>query len=338
MSRIVISYRREDSAPYAGRSYDRLAADIGDDHVFMDIDTIPLGADFVDVIEAALSQADVLLAIIGARWLEATDDQDRRRLDNPMDFVRLEVATALERNIRVIPVLVGGSQMPGVEQLPSDLATLSRRNAFELSDTRFHSDVDQLVESLKEFLKTAKAVPAATTDRSTVSTDVAPVRGLPDPPPRQNLYDGVRVVEAPNDTPPFEIEAIALEEDTSLVLSADISVRDSKQHPIRLMTELYDEQSKTPGSVVVKDGNPIRLMAIVHDFDQDPSCREEWITSCLEHIFEHCARGTISSLGLECLGTKHGRLAKEKFDDLLHSALKSAPPGSLRRIWLIGPD
>ena len=336
MSRIVISYRREDSAPYAGRLYDRLAADIGDDHVFMDIDTIPPGADFVDVIETALGRADVLLAIIGERWVDAIDDQGRRRLDNPMDFVRLEVGTALERNIRVIPVLVGGSEMPGVEQLPSALATLSRRNAFELNDTRFHSDVDQLVEFLKEFLQAPNV--SLTESPEPSSTDPTPIRGLPDPPPPQNLYDAVRLVEAPSDTPPFEIEAIALEEDTSLVLSADISVRDSKQHPIRLMTELYDEQSKTPGRVVVKDGNPIRLMAIVHDFDQDPSCREEWITSCLEQVFEQCARGTITSLGLECLGTKHGRLATEKFDGLLRSALQSAPPGALRRIWLIGSD
>ena len=181
MSRIVISYRREDSAPYAGRLYDRLAADIGDDHVFIDIDTIPPGADFVDVIEAALGQADVLLAIIGERWLDATDDQGRRRLDNPMDFVRLEVGTALERNIRVIPVLVGGSEMPGVEQLPEELATLSRRNAFELSDTRFHSDVDQLVE----FLQAPTTALIESPEPS--STDPTPIRGLPDPPSTKPL-------------------------------------------------------------------------------------------------------------------------------------------------------
>ncbi len=166
----------------------------------------------------------------------------------------------------------------------------------------------------------------------------AEMYALPDPPPPKNLLELVRLVDAPEYSAPFPVDAIALEEDTSLILSADIAVRDPKQHPIRLMTELYESQSKTPGSVVVKDGNPICLMAIVHDIDQDPSCREGWIAACLEHIFEECGQRAISSLGLECLGTKHGRLSRGNFDALLRSALHAAPPGDLRRIWLIGPD
>jgi len=106
MSRIFISYRRDDSGGWAGRLYDRISQHFGRDHVFMDIDTIEPGLDFVEVIEQAVGSCDALLALIGRQWLTLTDDDGQRRLDNPEDFVRLEIAAALVRNIRVIPVLV----------------------------------------------------------------------------------------------------------------------------------------------------------------------------------------------------------------------------------------
>ena len=163
----------------------------------------------------------------------------------------------------------------------------------------------------------------------------ARIYALPDPAPPRNLLELVRLVEAPEDNPPFSVDAIAVEEDTSLALSADITVRDPKQHPIRLMTELYTERSNEPGGIVVKGNNPVRLMAIVHDFDQEPSCREEWIAASLDRIFEQCARCGFDSLGLERLGTKHGRISRGKFRQLLDAALRNAVPGKLRRIWVI---
>ena len=116
--------------------------------VFLDIDDIPPGSDFVEVIESALSEADVLLALIGPRWITAENSHGRRRLEDPMDYVRLEVGTALRRDIRVIPILVGGSDMPTQDQLPPDLEGLVRRNAFEISDSRFHADVVRLIAVL----------------------------------------------------------------------------------------------------------------------------------------------------------------------------------------------
>src|SRR5437773_2664408 len=100
MLSIFISYRHEDSIAYAGRLYDRLIAHFGAEQVFMDIDTIEPGADFVEVIERTVGSCDVLLVIIGKRWLSATDEGGQPRLDSPEDFVRLEIATALERKIR----------------------------------------------------------------------------------------------------------------------------------------------------------------------------------------------------------------------------------------------
>jgi hypothetical protein len=149
MSRIFISYRREDSAGYAGRLYERLSKRFGGDDVFMDITTVEPGLDFVEVIEKAVGSCDVLIALIGRQWLTVTDATGHRRLDDPEDFVQLEIATALDRNIRVIPVLVGGATMPHSTDLPNALKKLSRRHALEISDTRFHYDVTRLIETLE---------------------------------------------------------------------------------------------------------------------------------------------------------------------------------------------
>lgn len=149
MSLIFISYRRDDSAPYAGRLYDRLTQHFGKGQVFMDIEQIEPGEDFVEVIGRKVGACEAAVVLIGKSWLSAVDGEGRRRLDDPEDFVRLEVAAALKRNVRVLPVLVGGAKMPKVQQLPEPLALLARRNAFDISDSRFHADVDKLIETLE---------------------------------------------------------------------------------------------------------------------------------------------------------------------------------------------
>jgi TIR domain len=116
--RIFISYRREETAYPAGWLYDRLISRFGGGQVFKDIDSIQLGDDFVEVITRAVASCDVLLALIGNEWLTITDERGRRRLDDPDDFVRLEIEAALTREVRVIPILVDGARMPRVDQLP----------------------------------------------------------------------------------------------------------------------------------------------------------------------------------------------------------------------------
>jgi formylglycine-generating enzyme required for sulfatase activity len=155
LSRIFISYRREDSSGYAGRLYDRLSQHFGDDNIFMDIDPIEPGLDFVEVIEKAVGPCDVLIALIGRQWLTITDASGRRRLDNPEDFVRLEIKTALDRNIRVIPTLISGATMPQPEELPDELKKLARRNAIVISD-RFHPEVTWLIEVIEKTLGSAR--------------------------------------------------------------------------------------------------------------------------------------------------------------------------------------
>lgn len=151
--RVFISYRRQESSGMAGRLYDRLAGQFGQEQVFMDVDTIALGVDFAEVITEAVSTCKVLLAIIGPAWVSATDQDDRRRLEDPDDIVRLEIAAALERDIRVIPILVEGAQMPRRHELPKDLARLARRNALSLRHESFRSDADRLLEAIEPILR-----------------------------------------------------------------------------------------------------------------------------------------------------------------------------------------
>jgi hypothetical protein len=151
--RVFISYRRQDASHLAGRLYDRLADRLGDDHVFIDVDTIAPGLDFGDVITEAVSTCEVLLAVIGPRWLTATDEDGRRRLDDPDDIVRLEITAALERNIRVIPILIEGSVMPRRQALPEGLAGLARRNALSLRHESFRADADRLLATVEPILR-----------------------------------------------------------------------------------------------------------------------------------------------------------------------------------------
>lgn len=148
-SGIFVSYRREDSAGHAGRLFDRLVERFGRDRIFMDIDTIEPGEDFVTVIENAVSSCDVLIAVIGRSWLSPNGSG---RLDRPTDFVRLEIATALRREIRVIPVLVQRASLPKPQELPDDLVKLTRRNAVELTDLRWQTDVEQLISVMERVL------------------------------------------------------------------------------------------------------------------------------------------------------------------------------------------
>lgn len=148
MSKIFISYRRDDSAGYAGRIYDRLASHFGEDNIFMDIDTMGPGVDFVEEIDRAVASCDVFIAVMGKQWIDIRDGEGNRRLDNPHDFVRLEVAAALDRGILVIPALVREANMPKPTDLPDGLTALTRRNAVQISDHNFHHDLTKLINSL----------------------------------------------------------------------------------------------------------------------------------------------------------------------------------------------
>jgi TIR domain len=154
--RIVISYRREDTAGGAGRLRQDLGAHFGREQVFLDIDTIPPGVDWLEEIEKTVSSADVLLPLIGLHWLTVTDENGQRRLDDPNDVLRLEIETALKTRVRVIPIQLHGAPMPKANQLPESLVALTRRQSVRIDDEDWPHDVQKLVRAL-ERIKREKA-------------------------------------------------------------------------------------------------------------------------------------------------------------------------------------
>jgi outer membrane protein assembly factor BamB len=172
--RIFLSYRREETQHLAGRLADRLVERFGESQVFMDIDSIPPGVDFAEAIQRAVSGCDVLLALIGRQWTTLADEQGRRRIDDPDDFVVLEIRAALDRNIPVIPVLADGAAMPQRRELPKGLEQLSRRNAARLDAVSFRPDVGWLLEQLGRMLSTSNDAPTAPTRQQSASSGVVP--------------------------------------------------------------------------------------------------------------------------------------------------------------------
>ena len=148
MAEIFLSYRRDDSTSATGRLADALEAHFGDDRVFRDRE-IGAGENFVEAIRRSVESATVVLVVVGRHWLGARDAAGRRRLDDPGDFVRLEIELALAARAAVVPVLVEGAAMPSAADLPPSLAEFSRCQAVELSDTRWRYDVDRLIEMLQ---------------------------------------------------------------------------------------------------------------------------------------------------------------------------------------------
>lgn len=165
MPQIFLSYRRNDNPYAADNLSDKLQQHFGKGAVFFDVDTIPLGVDFREHIANAVGKCDVLLAIIGVQWLQAVDKQGNRRLDDPSDFVRIEIESALKRNIPVIPVLINEAEMPSADDLPPSLKDMAFRNAIELSSGRDrHQHLELLIQGLESIfglknVSEGKAIP-----------------------------------------------------------------------------------------------------------------------------------------------------------------------------------
>lgn len=150
---VFISYRRDDGAGYARAIAAELSKRFGSDRVFMDVDDIAAGNSFAEVIQRAVGSASVLLVLIGRRWRGEREGADAR-LNDPGDFVRLEVAAGLRRGMRVIPVLLDGTLMPAPAELPGDIQALAGLQALELGNTRFAADIDRLAAALADILGT----------------------------------------------------------------------------------------------------------------------------------------------------------------------------------------
>ncbi|MGF1569302.1 MAG: SUMF1/EgtB/PvdO family nonheme iron enzyme [Nodosilinea sp.] len=165
MPKIFISYRRSDSEDIAGRVHDRLMDDFDKDSVFFDVETIPYGLDFRDFLKGEVQQCQVLIAIIGPDWLSAQDGDGHRRIDDPADWVRIEIESALARDIPVIPLLVRGARLPRPDELPDSLRNLAYRNAATARAGRdFHMDMGRLIEQIEHHFVVWQAEQASPLD------------------------------------------------------------------------------------------------------------------------------------------------------------------------------
>ncbi len=179
---IAISYRREDSLPITGRLYDRLQAEFGRGKVFMDFDSIPYGVDFREHIKEMIDQSKVLVAMIGPDWV-GKRKQRERRIDDPTDFVRIEIAYALNRDLPIIPVLVNNAQMPGAAQLPKEIEGLAFRNALTLDvGIDFHHHAERLVVAINRILTKSVSIPTVIQKAQTSPPPSTPPTQAPPPP------------------------------------------------------------------------------------------------------------------------------------------------------------
>ncbi|MGH3906147.1 MAG: toll/interleukin-1 receptor domain-containing protein [Pseudonocardiaceae bacterium] len=174
---VFLSYRRGETSHIAGRLADRLTDRLGPEQVFMDVDAIDPGADFAVAIAREVASCRILIALIGPNWSRITDKRGRRRLDDPDDFVVLEIRAALERGIRVIPVLVDGAVMPGRGDLPEGIQGLARRNAVRLDHDTFRSHVTTVLNAIP--CGRGSVAPRTASNQSRLGATVATARKVP---------------------------------------------------------------------------------------------------------------------------------------------------------------
>lgn len=174
---IFLSYRRDDSAGDTRSLFNCLERHFSSDQLVMDVDTIPLAEDYEQFLSEAVGKCDALIAVIGTDWLSAKNEQGQRRLDEPDDLVRIEIAAALARGIQVFPVMVQGAPILKIDELPEDLKPLAKRQAAVLTHARFNSDAEPLILALDKTLKQSAAV-RSVVDRSKLGLKISVIIGV----------------------------------------------------------------------------------------------------------------------------------------------------------------
>jgi len=162
-------------------------------------------------------------------------------------------------------------------------------------------------------------------------------RVLPGSYPYEIRHGLLTIVAAPKDNKPFPVDAVAFEEDTFLVMSAETTVLEPRESLMRVMTKLIETRPEKPGSVLVKGKDPLRMLAVVHDLNHEPTWREEWVESALRGIFQEVEKRRLGSLALPFIGTLHGKLRKERFIRMLNAVLECTECKYLKKVWLIVP-
>jgi eukaryotic-like serine/threonine-protein kinase len=189
---VFISYRRQDAAFPAGWLYEQLANTFGESYVFKDVDSIRPGEDFVDVITTAVRSCHTMLVVIGPKWLNMVDKRGARRIDDPDDFIRLELETAVSHGLQIIPILVLEAEMPSADALPPSIARIARRHAIEISSTRFKSDVTRLIDAVDRQRRARQATTCHS--RTTAVLDRSRTPQATSPPILANRYELIGVL------------------------------------------------------------------------------------------------------------------------------------------------
>ena len=272
---IFVSYRRQESSHLAGRLSDRLADRFGEDQVFIDVDAIGPGVDFTEEISRAVAACKVLLAVIGPNWLAATDERGLRRLDDPDDIVRLEIQSALERDILVIPILIEGAVMPRRRDLPGGLAGLARRNALPIRHESFHYDAERLVTAIEQVLTMATETTAVPNSLDVhgarlTSKSISEVA--------QRVFLSYRRSDSWHQAIALKVVLEQKLPDVTVFVDTE-SVNPSERWPDRL-TAALDHSS----AVVTLIGPNWRFGADGTDRFADP---KDWVLQELEHALEH---------------------------------------------------
>jgi len=162
-------------------------------------------------------------------------------------------------------------------------------------------------------------------------------RVIPGSYPYEIVWESLRIVAAPKDNQPFPVDAVVFEEDTFLVMSTETAIREPKESLMRVMTKLIETRPKKPGSILVQGKRPLRMLAVVHDLNREPTWKEEWVESALRGIFHEVERRRLNALALPFIGTLHGKLKKEDFVNILREVLETMECTCLKKIWLIVP-
>ena len=234
MRAIFVSYRRHDAEGEAGRLFDDLVEQFGEQSVFMDVAAIGAGRDFRKAIDESIATCGVLLSILGVHWLEEKNDSGTHRLDDPNDFVRMEIASALRRDIPVVPVLVRGAKMPRADQLPDDIRDLAYRNAVELTHARWKSDIKLLIRSLRGILGDARdIVPArgVAASQDSIVSDMAKYWGFanaapPADPQASGQYPAIPARPSSGSYPPLAASPCAAQLDPALIARVTAELAD----------------------------------------------------------------------------------------------------------------
>jgi formylglycine-generating enzyme required for sulfatase activity len=239
MPRIFISYRRQDSISVAIRIRERLCDHFGDDAVFMDIDSMPFGVDFREHIDTAVGQCDVVLAVIGPKWVGESDAH--RRIDEPRDLVRIELESALNRNLLLIPILVDRVPMPGEADLPPSLARLAYRNAIDVDQGRdFRLHVERLIRGIEFHFQNS---PRASEKPSGETTSPGPMPEPSSPPPAKELTNSVGMTLVRIEPGSFLMGSSKNQFDQLMRMSPDVDREwfdaEQPQHAVKITQPFY---------------------------------------------------------------------------------------------------